>query len=88
MTEPHEVDQQRWLTRRSGHRSTSLVADVGHEITALLCNLLAATLTPVAAALGLIQDIADGLAGTARLAGGAIADDPPRRLHSSSVLSR
>jgi hypothetical protein len=39
-------------------------------------NLLTATLGAPSAALGLIEGIADGLAGTARLAGGAIANDP------------
>jgi hypothetical protein len=52
----------------------------GHEIpTALLPNLLTATLGAPAAALGLIEGVADGLAGAARLAGGAIADDLQRR---------
>jgi hypothetical protein len=53
---------------------------VGHEIpTALLPNPLTVTLGAPAAALGLIEGTADELAGTARLAGGAIADDPRRR---------
>ena len=47
--------------------------------TALLPNLLTVTLGAPAAALGLIEGIADGLAGAARLAGGAIADDLHRR---------
>jgi hypothetical protein len=65
-----------WL----GIGTASFLADVGHEIpTALLPNLLAAILGALAAALGLIEGISDGLAGAARLAGGALADDPPRR---------
>jgi hypothetical protein len=44
-----------------------------------LPNLLTVTLGAPAAALGLIEGVADGLAGAARLAGGAIADDPQRR---------
>jgi hypothetical protein len=44
-----------------------------------LPNLLAATLGAPASALGLIEGLSDGLAGAARLAGGAIADDPRRR---------
>jgi sugar phosphate permease len=72
--------EQRWLT--PGVRSigaASFLADVGHEIpTALLPNLLTATLG-APAALGLIEGLSDGLAGAARLAGGAIADDPHRR---------
>ena len=64
----------------AGIGSASFLADVGHEIpTALLPNLLTTTLGAPAAALGLIEGIADGLAGVARLAGGAIADDRQRR---------
>jgi hypothetical protein len=65
---------QRWLTAGvRGIGAASFLADVGHEIpTALLPNLLTATLG-APAALGLIEGIADGLAG------GAIADDPQRR---------
>src|SRR5215211_4266217 len=73
--------EQRWLTLGvRGIGAASFLADVGHEIpTALLPNLLTVTLGAPAAALGLIEGIADGLAGAARLAGGAIADDPQRR---------
>ena len=61
----------------TGIGTASFLADVGHEIpTALLPNLLTATLGAPAAALGLIEGLSDGLAGAARLAGGAIADDP------------
>ena len=81
MTDPITPTEERWLT--PGVRSigtASFLADVGHEIpTALLPNLLTVTLGAPAAALGLIEGIADGLAGAARLAGGAIADDPHRR---------
>jgi nitrate/nitrite transporter NarK len=42
-------------------------------------GLLVSTLRAPAAALGLIEGVADGLAGAARLAGGALADDPARR---------
>ena len=60
--------------------AASLLADAGHEIpTALLPGLLTMTLGAPAAALGVIEGIADGLAGAARLGGGAIADDPVRR---------
>jgi MFS family permease len=73
--------RERWLSPGvAGIGTASLLADVGHEIpTALLPNLLTATLGAPASALGLIEGIADGLAGTARLAGGALADDPRRR---------
>ncbi len=78
-TEP--ASGERWLTRGvAGIGVASLLADVGHEVpTALLPSLLTATLGAPAAALGLIEGISDGLAGTARLAGGALADDPTRR---------
>ena len=81
MTEPTAEMSERWLTPGvRGIGSASFLADVSHEIpTALLPNLLTATLGAPAAALGLIEGIADGLAGAARLAGGAIADDPQRR---------
>jgi hypothetical protein len=85
MTEPAAEMRERWLTPGvRGIGAASFMADVGHEIpTALLPSLLTATLGAPAAALGLIEGIADGLAGIARLVGGAIADDPtaaaPRR---------
>lgn len=58
----------------------SFLADVGHEIpTALLPSLLTSILGAPASALGLIEGVSDGLAGMARVAGGALADDPGRR---------
>jgi len=79
MSDP--TTQERWLGPGvAGIGTASFLADVGHEIpTALLPSLLTATLGAPAAALGLIEGIADGLAGAARLVGGAIADDPHRR---------
>jgi MFS family permease len=70
-----------WLTPGvRGIGSASLLADVGHEVpTALLPSLLTSTLGAPASALGLIEGISDGLAGAARLGGGALADDPRRR---------
>jgi MFS family permease len=81
MTKPAAETSERWLTPGvRGIGAASFLADVGHEIpTALLPNLLTATLGAPAAALGLIEGIADGLAGATRLVGGAIADDPQRR---------
>jgi hypothetical protein len=81
MSDPTTETQQRWLGPGvAGIGTASFLADVGHEIpTALLPNLLTATLGAPAAALGLIEGVSDGLAGAARLAGGAIADDPQRR---------
>ena len=64
----------------AGIGTASLLADMGHEIpTALLPSLITSTLHGSAGALGLIEGIADGLAGVARLGGGALADDPHRR---------
>jgi MFS family permease len=73
--------EERWLTPGvRGIGSASLLADVGHEIpTSLLPSLLTGTLGAPAAALGIIEGVADGLAGAARFGGGALADDPQRR---------
>jgi MFS family permease len=81
MTDPRTPTKARWLTPGvRGIGAASFLADAGHEIpTALLPSLLTATLGAPALALGLIEGVADGLAGAARLAGGAIADDPQRR---------
>src|SRR4051812_6553625 len=75
------ADTRTWLTAGvRGIGGASLLADVGHEIpTALLPSLLTSTLGAPASALGLIEGISDGLAGAARLGGGALADDPHRR---------
>ena len=75
----------RWLTRGvAGIGGASFLADVGHEVpTALLPSFLTTTLGASAAALGLIEGIADGCAGAARFAGGALADDPERRRRSA-----
>jgi MFS family permease len=57
-----------------------MLSDVGHEVpTALLPSFLTSTLGAPAAALGLIEGIADGGAGVAKLIGGGLADDPGRR---------
>lgn len=70
-----------WLTPGvAGIGGASFLADVGHEVpTALLPSLLTSTLGAPASALGLIEGVSDGLAGIARLGGGALADDPERR---------
>lgn len=70
-----------WLTRGVGAIGVaSLLDDLGHEIpTALLPSFLTSTLGASASALGLIEGVSDGLAGAAKLAGGALADDPRRR---------
>lgn len=76
-----EIPPGRWLlpgVRAIG--AASLLSDLGHEVpTSLLPSFLTATLGAPAAALGVIEGIADGGAGLARLAGGALADDPERR---------
>jgi len=76
-----EAAEARWLTPGVGGIGVaSLLADLGHEVpTALLPSLLTSTLHAPASALGVIEGIADGLAGAARLGGGALADDPGRR---------
>jgi MFS family permease len=81
MTDPTTSTTERWLGPGvAGIGTASFLSDVGHEVpTALLPSLLTATLGAPASALGLIEGVADGLAGAARLAGGAIADDPRRR---------
>jgi MFS family permease len=71
----------RWLNRGvAGIGVASFLSDVSHEVpTALLPSLLTTTLGAPAAALGAIEGVADGIAGAAKLAGGALADDPGRR---------
>jgi MFS family permease len=73
--------KRRWLTRGVvGIGGASLLSDLGHEVpTSLLPSFLSSTLGAPAAALGLIEGIADGCAGIARFAGGALADEPMRR---------
>lgn len=75
------VVRRPWLTPGvGGIGSASFLADVGHEVpTSLLASFVTTTLGAPAAALGLIEGISDGLAGTGRVAGGALADDPQRR---------
>jgi MFS family permease len=71
----------RWLNRGvAGIGLGSFFSDVSHEVpTSLLPALLTTTLGAPAAALGTIEGIADGLSGVAKVAGGALADDPARR---------
>jgi MFS family permease len=71
----------RWFT--PGVRAiglASLLSDAGHEIpTALLPGFLGTVLGAPAAALGVIEGIADALSGITKVIGGALADDPHRR---------
>lgn len=71
----------KWLTPGvRGIGGASLFSDLGHEVsTSLLPSFLSSTLGAPAAALGLIEGIADGVSGAARFGGGALADDPHRR---------
>ena len=80
-TEPGEATCTRWFSQGvAGIGVSSFLADVGHEVpTALLPSLLTSTLHAPASTLGLIEGISDAAAGVARLAGGALADDPHRR---------
>ena len=70
-----------WLTRGvAAIGGASFLDDVGQEVpTSLLPAFLTSTLGAPAAALGAIEGIANGFSGVARLAGGALADDPERR---------
>ncbi|HEV2034511.1 MAG TPA: MFS transporter [Candidatus Dormibacteraeota bacterium] len=82
-----ETKQRRsWLTPGVlGIGLASLLADAGHEIpTALLPSFLTSTLGAPAAALGLIEGLADGAAGGARLLGGALADNPALRRRTAT----
>lgn len=77
----NDTTHPKWLTDGvRGIGGASLLADLGHEIpTSLLPSLLTSTLGAPAAALGLIEGVADGAAGAARFGGGVLADDPERR---------
>lgn len=69
-----------WLTRGvGGIGAASLLSDLGHEVPTSLLPRLIASLGGSAAVLGIIEGISDALSGIARLAGGALADDPARR---------
>ena len=57
----------------------SLLSDLGHEVPTALLPRFITSLGGSSAALGIIEGIADGLAGISRLLGGALADDPTRR---------
>lgn len=73
-------ERAQWMTPGViGIALASFLADLGHEVpTSLLPSFLVATLGAPAAALGLIEGLANGTA-VARLVGGALADDPGSR---------
>lgn len=77
----NEQEAAQWLTPGvRGIGAASLLSDLGHEVpTSLLPSLLTTTLGAPASVLGVIEGVADALAGFARFAGGALADDPTRR---------
>jgi MFS family permease len=81
----HAPEKAPWLTAGvRGIGAASLLSDLGHEVpTSLLPRLLTSTLGAPAAALGLIEGLADGFAGLMRLLGGALADDPKRRRNAA-----
>ncbi len=70
-----------WLTPGvRGIGAASLLSDLGHEVpTTLLPAFLSSALGAPPAALGLIEGLADGLSGLAKIAGGPFADEPERR---------
>lgn len=74
-------DRRRWLSR--GIASVGLASffsDSGHEIaTAVLPSFVVTTLRGSAGVLGLIEGLSDALTGIAKLIGGPLANDPPRR---------
>jgi MFS family permease len=79
---PERVDERRhWLNRGvGGIGAASFFADAGYEITtSVLPSFITHTLGGSAGALGLIEGVSDGLAGVAKLAGGAAANDESRR---------
>lgn len=77
-----------WLTPVvRGLGTASFLAEVGHEIpTALLPDLLTKTLGAAAWALGLIEGVSDGLAGVARVDGGALAAASRSGYSTTAVL--
>lgn len=77
---------QRWLTRGVGSvGAASFFSDAGHEIaTSVLPTFVTIALRSSAGVLGLIEGVADALAGIAKLVGGPLANDERRRLRMAS----
>jgi MFS family permease len=73
--------ERRWLNRGVGSIGlASFFSDAGYEITtSVLPSFVTHTLRGSAGALGLMEGISDALAGIAKLAGGAAANDERRR---------
>jgi MFS family permease len=76
-----ETEQRGWLNRGVGSIGlASFFSDAGYEITtSVLPSFVTHTLRGSAGALGLMEGISDALAGLAKLAGGAAANDERRR---------
>lgn len=74
-------EQLRWFTPGvRGIGLASFLSDVGHEVpTALFASLVTITLGAPASVLGLLEGLADGLAGLAWFIGGPLADTPSSR---------
>jgi MFS family permease len=80
MDPPVTKGKAEWFTPGvRGIGAASLLSDLGHEVPTALLPRFITSLGGSAAVLGVIEGIADGLAGLARLGGGALADDPARR---------
>ncbi len=81
MPEPaNSKDDRRWFSPGvAGIGGASLLSDIGHEIPTSLLPSLVAGLGAPAAALGLIEGLANGASGLAKLVGGPLADDPQNR---------
>lgn len=80
-TEHEDARRPRWLTLGVfSIGATSFLSDAGHElVTSVLPAFITSVLGAGAAALGIIDGVADALTGLAKLAGGPLADDPRRR---------
>jgi MFS family permease len=80
-TPPKQEPTMPWLTPGvRGIGIASFLADMGHEVpTALFASLVVSVLGASAAVLGLVEGLADGLAGLARALGGPLADDTATR---------
>ena len=76
-----KTQPEKWLTPGVGSvGAASFFSDSGHEIaTAVLPSFLTTVLHSSAAALGLIEGLADALTGVAKLIGGPLANDTRRR---------
>src|SRR5260221_12710875 len=78
---PSSPHAARWLTKGVGGIGlASFLADVGHEVpTALFASFVTIRLGAPVVVLGLIEGLADGLAGLGRVGWGAFAGGAFRR---------